>query len=138
MIFMAICLFAWIQKNLIFLRGQNWKLVLLTKTWIGMLCLRETCLDSGCYQKALRNSDCLCRLIKAPWRISLVPCLFTWCTAVFPGEVWRLLSWEMVKREPRDILGDFKNLRNWPNPTGIAGKGWWQLCGLVSLPWEAN
>ena len=39
--------------------------VLSTKTLTGMSCLKVAYLDSGCYQKALRNWDGLLKLVKA-------------------------------------------------------------------------
>lgn len=41
------------------------------------------------------------------------------------------------KKEPQDMFGDFKDLKNPPKHIGITGKAKWQLCGLVSVPWRA-
>ena len=68
-----------------------------------MSCLKEACLDSNCYQKALRSWDWLSKLTKAHWKSGLVLRLVMWFIAVFPGKEQRLLSWNMARRNLKTL-----------------------------------
>ena len=109
---------------------------LLTKNLSRVSWLKEACLDSGSYQKALRNWDKLSKLMKAHWRSGLVLCLIVWFMAVFPEKERRLLSWKMVKRnlkthwEPQGFE-EYRYFRqSWMAVVGLgfcALKGWPKL-----------
>lgn len=46
----------------------------------------------------------------------------------------KLLSWEMTKEEPQDILGDFKNMKISPKSKGLQAKSDGNyVAGLLSL-----
>ena len=97
---------------------------LLTKNLSRVSWLKEACLDSGSYQKALRNWDKLSKLMKAHWRSGLVLCLIVWFMAVFPEKERRLLSWKMVKR----------NLKTHWEPQGLEETGYCRQ-SLMSGVW---
>lgn len=107
---------------------------LINQTLTGMPCLRETCLDSKCYQNALMTLKADWSQSKATCRNGLIPYLVMWFMAVFPGKEWRLLSWKMTRKEAQDTFGQLRDLRTWSKPTDISGKAWWQLqLGLSTL-----
>lgn len=129
---MVISLFAWIQWGF-FSIYNNWQLVLLTKTLSGISCLRAM-------YKWWMSPESFKELgltLEAPWKICLVPCLFTWFMAYLMSFQVRNESCFPVMWQSKNLKafwGNLGNLRNSPKSMVSHAKPWWAACGLTSSP----
>ena len=114
-------------------------MVLLTKTLTRMSCLIQTCLDSGCHQKALRNWYWLLKLIGSP----LQKWPGTWLGHIVCGKEQRLRFLEMARKELQDImrgpqeLEEFSQTYRYWRQRLMATYVAWLLCPerLLKLNW---
>lgn len=113
-----------LQTSVSYLWGTQ--LATLDETLTGMSCMRETCADSEYCQESSKELRLTLEINKSHFE-KWPGALLTWFTAVFPGREWRLLFWEMAKKEPEDFWGDLRNLSKSTKSVGIAGKDVYSL-----------